>query len=94
MLSALVCVGCSTLCRDYCQQNPVTVYLPPIESCLTEPPPKPMAVPLIGPEGGCPAEFAGCLDVDGGLALESNLRASKRWALNAWIRCAALDGGR
>lgn len=42
---------------------------------------------VLGPAQGCPGAFVGCLDVDGGLALEHNLRASKRWQNEAWVRC-------
>lgn len=93
MLCALACAGCSTLCSKYCRENPVVVAVGPVESCLKEPPPTPLPVSLIGPEAGCPAAFVGCLDLDGGLAMERNLRASRRWQAEAWTRCSVPDAG-
>lgn len=94
LLSGLVLAGCSTLCRDYCRQNPEiqVQVLPPVSSCLTEPPP--VDRPVVATEDeSCPAQFALCLDVDAGLALERNLRAGRRWAKEAWARCSVADAG-
>jgi len=60
--------------------------------CRLTPPPKPEPVTVAGPDEGCPSSFVGCLDVDGGLALERRLRASQRWEAEAWALCGT-DGG-
>lgn len=50
-------------------------------------------------DASCPAQFVLCLDTDGGLDFEHNLRAYREWTKEAWIRCAPLpvpgpvDGG-
>ena len=69
------------------------VILPPKESCLPGPPPK--EVPVIPVETGCPPNFVLCLDVDGGLALEHDIKALRRYNSEAWERCGIQsDAGR
>lgn len=62
-------------------------------ACLSEAPPKELPIqPVV--DASCPAQFALCLDVDGGIGLESNLKAYRRWTQEAWLRCALMpDAG-
>lgn len=91
LLCVLALASCS-LVDQYCKEHPYVKYeyLPAIESCLIEPPIENLPVtPTV--DGTCPSQFALCLDVDAGLTLEHNLRAQKRWALEAWTRCKPSD---
>ena len=94
----LLCVSVSascSLCRSYCEANPVVKieYLPASTSCLTEPPPVEQKVAATV-DATCPSQFALCLDADAGLALEHNIRAFRRYNKEMWIRCSApSDGG-
>ena len=92
LLFAIVSASCS-LCRSYCEEHPVTkyVYLPPTSSCLSEAPFVEQPVQATVDET-CPSQFALCLSVDAGLALEHNIRGHRRWEKEAWIRCG-VDGG-
>lgn len=60
---------------------------------MNEPPPSMYPVKLAGPEEGCDPKWLACVDTDAGLALEKNLRASRRWQREAWIRCGPADAG-
>lgn len=94
----LLCVSASascSLCRSYCAANPVVKveYLQANTTCLTEPPPVEQNVAATV-DATCPPQFALCLDVDAGQALEHNIRAFRRYNKEMWIRCSApTDGG-
>lgn len=75
-----------------CFPKPIVVPSPE-PGCLTELPPTLEAVPFLGPEEGCPAQFATCLDTTGGLSLERNVKALQRYAREAALRCYVGDGG-
>jgi hypothetical protein len=93
LLFVTVSTSCS-LCRSYCEEHPSVKYeyLPANTSCLAEPPPVEQDVKA-SVDSACPAQFALCLGVDAGLALEHNIKAHRRWEKEAWIRCSAVDGG-
>lgn len=97
-LILLLCVSVSascSLCRSYCEANPVVKieYLPASTSCLTEPPPVERDVNATV-DDSCPAQFSLCLDAKAGQDLEHNIRAFRRYNKEMWIRCSApADGG-
>lgn len=62
------------------------VFLPAKDSCLEAAPPVDRDV-VSTQDATCPMQFAACLDVDAGLALEHNLKTNRRWMDEAWIRC-------
>lgn len=80
-----------------CKHPPVAPSPPalaPAPGCLVSPPPRLEALQLLGPDAGCPPKLVGCLDVDGALALERDLRAMRLYVREAWIRCGeGYDGG-
>lgn len=56
-----------------------------IPSLETEPPEAP-TVKVIGPKGGCPAPWAGCLERADLDALDLYVDALETWAARAWVR--------
>lgn len=90
LLCMLVSQSCS-LCRSYCEEHPKLVYMPASTSCLTEPPPVDQRV--VPDEQSCPPQFALCLDGNAGSALEQNIKAHRRWEMEAMARCSPLDAG-
>lgn len=74
-----------------CCRVPVVPPCPqcePVKACLVSPPPKATPVELVVKD--CPPSYVGCLTVDGGLALEKNIRESRLWQQEAWLRCGPL----
>jgi hypothetical protein len=86
MLSGLVFAGCSAVRGLVCPAREQALP-PPSAACVLAPPPTSEPLFLAGPDEGCPPNFAGCLDVDAGLALERNLNHDRRWIDEAWLRC-------
>lgn len=83
LLSALICIDCSTMQKQESSR-----------ACLQRPPPAGRILRLASTEAGCPLSFIGCLTIDDSIALEERLRASREWAAEAWARCGpVVDGG-
>ena len=55
--------------------------------CLEAKPPQSEPVRFIGPEGGCPDAFAGCLDLDGARGLLRYINALQDYTKSAWTLC-------
>lgn len=87
-LLTLFALASATSCRHIEE-----VPRPPMPGCLTVLPPEERKVELVGPEAGCPPQFVGCLTVDGGLALEHNIKGYRRFAKEAVLRCHSGDAG-
>lgn len=54
---------------------------------MLEPPPEELPVVEAGPEGGCPAAFAGCFDAPNAAALADNLERLRAYGRRAWALC-------
>ena len=96
LLGAGLALSLGGCCHDRFIDRPVPIHA---AGCLTAPPPAEAAIRPVEPDGGCPRELPLCLDVDGALALEGNLRALRRYAQEAWLLCGdrsagGPDGGR
>lgn len=71
------------LCATACATSWRAPVPPTTEACRLEAPPPLPRVEL----HDCGEGWVGCLDVEGGLALEAYLRSSQRWMQEAWERC-------
>ena len=86
----LLCVSASKGCsKPQSGERPIVLQPLPLEplQCVETPPPSPSEIILIGPEGGCPAQFAACIGVATGQKSARYLTEIRVWSDSAWVAC-------
>lgn len=77
-----------------CTHGPKPIHVETMRTqCIDQPPPEPPSEggQISGPDQGCPAQFAACLD-DGTLATVTTYLADlRRYAQQVWIACGSGD---
>lgn len=92
LLFALALNGCS---KRPSGDRPIVLQPLPLEPlrCVEAPPPTPNEIILLGPEDGCPEQFAACIDVPTGQRLAGYLTAIQVWSESAWAACKKASEG-
>lgn len=86
---AYLAIGVLTACGHVTEPKspePIVVHNVRVD-CITDPPPKPQTPTITGPDGGCPAQFAACLDGASTAKLLLYLSDIQDYADSAWVLC-------
>lgn len=82
----LLLAGCAKTAQPPVVPGPVVVERV-IIPCVDKAPPTPLAVEVVGPEGGCPESFALCMSLESSKNLFRYLSDVQLYADDAWRSC-------